>query len=286
MAADGLIGEVRSEGAVRILNCLPSQETEKDWRIRHAVAAGLVKAPAAVPTSRDLRDDSWWGVADQGSTGSCVGWALTDSVLRWHFVTEGRLSRNERLSPRFAWMAAKETDEFTSEPSTFIERAGTSLKAALDVARQHGSVRETVLPFGSAVLFDGDVNTFFAIAAQLKIVAYVNLGRDVQDWRRWLALSGPVLVRLNVDRSWDQATRSAGDLDGYEAATARGGHAAALVGYTEQRLVVRNSWGAAWGDRGYAYASEQYAAAAFTEAYGVTVGPAGPPRIDRPAWRR
>ena len=47
-------------------------------------------------------------------------------------------------------MAAKETDEFTSLPTTFIENAGTSLKSALDVARKFGAVSENVLPFAPA----------------------------------------------------------------------------------------------------------------------------------------
>lgn len=41
----------------------------------------------------------------------------------------------------------------------------------------------------------------------------------------------------------------------------------ALVGYTSDRFIVRNSW----GDKGFGYASIAYAQAAFTEAYGVTV---------------
>jgi C1A family cysteine protease len=44
-----------------------------------------------------------------------------------------------------------------------------------------------------------------------------------------------------------------------------------LVGYTRTRFIVRNSWGSAWGDKGYAYASFRYAEAAFSEAYGVVL---------------
>jgi len=51
----------------------------------------------------------------------------------------------------------------------------------------------------------------------------------------------------------------------------RGGHCAALVGYTSDRLIIRNPWGTGWGHEGFAYASVAYAKAAIMEAYGVTV---------------
>src|SRR4051812_15913879 len=71
----------------RILNCVPSPGTDSDWRLHNAEDAGLLAtATRAVPRSKDLRDDTWWKIADQGSTGSCVGWASADSVVRWHLV--------------------------------------------------------------------------------------------------------------------------------------------------------------------------------------------------------
>jgi C1A family cysteine protease len=287
MAAEDLIAALESDGVVRILNCLPSQDTDQDWKFQNAVTAGLLTTPATVPASKDLREDTWWSVGDQGTTGSCVGWALADSVLRWHFVQGGWLQRDERMSPRFLWMAAKEIDEFTNEPSTFVERAGTSLKAALDVSRKYGSVTDATLPFGSGKLFDGEVNTFYSIAAKLKIIAYFNLGQNSQSWREWLAGNGPILTRLSVDRTWDQASQTNGNLDEYKAETARGGHAVALVGYTANRFIVRNSWGRNWGDGGYAYASANYAEDAFTEAYGVmTASGQGQTPTPRPPWHR
>src|SRR5689334_4773711 len=108
------------QGVKRILNCLPSQETEKDWHIQDAIDGGALTAVAAPPASKDLRE-SWWKIGDQGSTGSCVGWATADSVLRWHYVKANRLSQTQLLSVRFIWMAAKETDEFVTRPTTFIE---------------------------------------------------------------------------------------------------------------------------------------------------------------------
>ncbi len=271
---------------LRILNCIPSRETEKDWRFEHALGAGLLSTPAgaaapvtglvhgkaapAIPGGADLREP-WWTIGDQEATGSCVGWATADAVLRWHFVKANRFPPDQRLSPRFIWMAAKETDQYVSQPTTFIELEGTSLKAALDIARKFGEVADSVLPFASGQLYPEDRGTFYAIAAQLKIASYFNLGLDPDNWRSWLSLKGPILTRLDVDATWDNATATNGNLDVYQPQTVRGGHAVALVGYTADRFIVRNSWGTGWGDQGFGYASLAYAEAAFQEAYGVTI---------------
>jgi hypothetical protein len=253
----------------RILNCIPSKNVEKDWLLEHAAAAGILDAAGALPPTLDLRAD-WWPVGDQGPTGSCVGWATAEGVLRWHLVKAGRLPKDRTLSPRFIWMGAKETDEFNQCPTTFIEMEGTSLKAALDVTRKFGAVTVEVLPFDGS-LFQGEVETFYAIAAKLRIASYFNLGPAGAPWRSWLAHNGPILTRLGVDKTWADATNNGGNLDTYQPGTIRGGHAVAVVGYTADRFIIRNSWGSEWGDQGYAYASEAYAAAAFSEAYGITL---------------
>ena len=265
----------RPKKVKRVLNVVPSRDTERDWQLEQATAAGLLRAPAAAPApkSKDLRE-TWWKVGDQGTTGSCVGWATADALLRWHFVKSGRIKQPDAISKRFIWMASKETDEFSSSPTTFIENSGTSLKAALDVARKYGAVKENVLPFSGA-LYPGQTETFYALASQLKIRSYFNLslsrGGSLDAWKRWLATSGPILTRLDVDRTWDDADANAGNLDVYQPKTRRGGHAIALVGYTPDRFIVRNSWGTSWGDKGFAYASLAYAKDAFTEAYGISV---------------
>ena len=128
-----------------------------------------------------------------------------------------------------------------------------------------------MLPFSSGKLYGGQASTFYAIAAQLKILAYFNLGTNLTNWRTWLATKGPILTRLSVDSTWDQASTNAGNLDDYKPETARGGHAVALVGYRPGRFIVRNSWGTSWGQGGFGYASLAYAQEAFTEAYGIEI---------------
>jgi hypothetical protein len=268
------------KGALRVLNCLPSRDTNRDWRVANAAAAGAL-APATLPAFVDLRQP-WWEINDQQTTGSCVGWATADSLLRWYFVKRGRLNESDHLSPRFTWMASKETDDFQTRPTTFIESDGTSLKTALDVSRNYGAVRELLLPFGGK-LYPDSPDSFYAAAAELKIASYFNLnGADslgaahtsekLRNWKMWLGSEGPILARLEVDATWDDATLSHGKLGEFRSSTARGGHAVAIVGYKEDgSFIIRNSWGTGWGDVGYAYASPQYADEAFTESYGIRV---------------
>jgi C1A family cysteine protease len=120
---------------------------------------------------------------------------------------------------------------------------------------------------------DDGLQQFYVNAAKLKIASYFNLGTDLNNWKTWLATKGPIITRLDVDATWDNATATKGMLDIYQPKTTRGGHCVALVGYgyKDDRFIVRNSWGTIWGDKGFGYASKAYAQAAFTEAYGVSV---------------
>lgn len=258
-----------SPDVVRIFNCLPSADTDSDWTFATAAAAGPVAPLVPIPTAVDLRE-SWWEIGNQKSSGSCVGWAIADSLIRWHFVQKGRLPKNRKLSVRYVWMAAKETDEFVHRPTSFIEADGTSLKAALSIASNYGVVENSLLPFGSGKLYEYDANTFYAVAARLRINSYYNLNRNLTYWRQWIAQNGPIAVRLDVDDAFFNAA-GAGVLDNYVHPGYPRGHAVALVGYTEDGFIVRNSWGECWGDHGFVYVSDNYAQAAFTEAYGVEV---------------
>ncbi|HEX6776266.1 MAG TPA: hypothetical protein VF238_10480, partial [Methylomirabilota bacterium] len=111
--------ETRAEGVKRICNLVPSKGVEKDWKFEDALASGALGAVAAPPASVDLRE-TWWAVGDQGQTGSCVGWASAEGVVRYHMVKEKKLKKTEQLSPRYVWMSSKETDEYVQRPESFV----------------------------------------------------------------------------------------------------------------------------------------------------------------------
>ena len=241
-----------------------------------------VEPPAAVDLTHGR---SWYGVRDQGETGSCVGWALADSVMRWHLVERGRLSPRQRLSARFIWMASKEwqaqrvakdhesVDDLLLQwqPSTFLEEAATTAKDGLEVARKLGVVPEPTLRW-SGPLNRGPERVFYDRAAQYKLTGYYRIDvpgfeARVRRWKQWLAQQGPIMLIVEVDRSL-LAGHAA--LDAFRRRRLVALHACALVGYEGDEFILRNSWGTRWGRRGYARAAPAWMRQAVQESYGVT----------------
>ena len=70
------MAKARPKRVKRILNVVPSEKTERDWRLEHADEAGLLAAAPSVPSSKDLRA-AWWKVGDQGARALVVGRPLT-----------------------------------------------------------------------------------------------------------------------------------------------------------------------------------------------------------------
>ena len=248
---------------VAIPDARRSKQTGNDYGFAQA-NLGEVALPDAV----DLRRP-WHPVGDQGETASCVGWAIADSCLRWQLVEAGRLDPGQRLSARYVWMSAKETDQREEYPSTFLEYDGTSLKAGLDVVRKWG------VPLEEELAWEGGLATippeqFNRSARRRKIMAYFNLqaGDRFVEWRKWLHQNGPVLVLIAQDTNFRTCS---GDLTTFAADTVNGSHAAALYGYTPESFLLRSSWGTDWGDAGYARLGLDYAAQAVIESYGVMV---------------
>ena len=192
----------------RVLNVVPSREAERDWG-QHADRAGLLAAACRDP---HVERPSHAGGSRRPGLERFVrrlGHRRLGAALALRH--DQRIAERDKLSVRFVWMAAKETDEFNSRPTTFIEPEGTSLKAALDVARKYGAVRDTDLPFARPKLFAGDAKAFYLLASQLKIAAYVNLGRD----RGLAALArhrGPDPHPAHCDDTWMNAKSTKGEL--------------------------------------------------------------------------
>lgn len=260
-------GVINAAGTERILNLMPSSRMEEDYTLLNALRSGVLEAKP-VPLSVDLRAD-WWDISDQGNSGACVGYGTADGLLRYIFTKTKAINPGERLSAGVLWQAAKETDDFNQYATTFIALEGTSIKSAMNFAQKYGVVRDSVAPFGT--LYTKDAPTFYRLAAQLRLAGIYNLGKNMNSWKQWLSSNGPIVAAINVDSTFENCPKD-GKLDNYNVNQIFGGHCICFCGYTsDNRIIIRNSWGTHWGDQGFAYASIDWIMKACLESYGGVI---------------
>ena len=264
-------------------NVKPSPERERDWSIRKAGFRKnqVSELPSKYTVYGNAGFNSWFAreVESQGQTGSCVGFAMA-SVLRYHLVMSGKATRSSatrnKPSEQWLWQASKEMDDYTLHPSTMLMWDGTYLKTVLDVCRKWGCVSRTVLPFGELVYEKTD--KVLKAASDWKIKSYHAVSPWVEGENQfneagmkwWLFNHGPILTRLNVNEAFVRANRRTGVLDDTSKRTTMG-HAICVVGFSDDGVLIRNSWGRRWGEYGHLWISWRYAKLFLTESYGITM---------------
>jgi hypothetical protein len=259
---------------------------------------------------------SWWKPQDQGRTAGCVGWAVADLL---------RLQRYDSKffpSARYLWHGAKELDG-ESRPTTFVARAGTSVRGALQLVKEVGCALESELPSDSQELFPGTLDQFYRDVSERKVAAVVNLGMDKKMWLSWIALERPVVCALRINNEFVQLNAANPRLENFDPHDpSLINHAVVIAGWrlapetfeksssydlvagantadTKKpeddnkvsfpvEYLVRNSFGDQWGKGGYAWVPHRLMRLMAREAYGVLISDAevdDPGKAPRePSW--
>jgi hypothetical protein len=86
----------------------------------------------------------------------------------------------------------------------------------------------------------------------LRITKSRSYNPSVVGYKRLLNTGRPIYFASDVDGSWNGTGRGNANLS---CRGANGAHAYAIVGYDDsnQKFVIKNSWGDYWGDQGYGY---------------------------------
>lgn len=220
------------------------REDHRDFRFM----ASAEQPPAFLPEV-DLRRYAP-PIQDQGDLGSCVAHAIT-SALRWHVIRSG--GRDYPLSRLALYYCGRYIEKTTEEDS------GLEIRDGIKAAKDYGVPREDQWPY--------DVSKFKLPPPK----------KALDEGCLW---SGLTYERVKTKAAWIKAALSSGfpvvfgvtlyesfenvKSDGLvkfpdpEKEAELGGHCMLLVGYKDGRFIVKNSWGASWGDAGYCYVPENY----------------------------
>lgn len=225
---------------------------------------------ASLPPQVDLRPQ-FPPVYNQGSTNACVGYSTVGGLGEYFARKRGW---NMQFSPRFLWTLGRKGN------GNLFENTGMWLEDAIKIMDAYGMAPEAQFPMqitepaASPTIFNSMLTQVPAPALINEAKKYrISQGwervRSVHAMRKSLAEGKPVVFAMMTYSNLWQSFNNGGliPMPGPND-SAEGGHAILAVGYDNARrhFIIRNSWGAEWGDKGYGYLPYDYFRANLKEA--------------------
>jgi C1A family cysteine protease len=208
-------------------------------------SAPLVRFPQGLPASVDLRSECP-GVYDQGQLGSCTANAIGAAI---EFDQRKQGVREFIPSRLFIYYNERVMEGTVNEDSGAQIRDGIKSVATL------GAPPEDDWPYNIDRFTEQPPKGAFEEAKRDMVSAYARVAQQLTQMQGCLASGFPFVFGFTVYDSFEgDAVARTGDVPmPAPGESVLGGHAVLAVGYDNAKrvFIIRNSWGTAWGDRGY-----------------------------------
>ncbi len=232
----------------------------------------LVSLPESHPSDEEigqfLPDYHRTGkILDQGTEGACTGYGLAavinyinwDRWMRKHWGVPKKdwAPKPDHVSPWMLYDNARVYDEWEGE-----DYSGSSCRGAMKGWHKHGVCEETLWSKRTTTNPRPD-EAWQTDAERRPLGAYYRVDtRSIADMQAAIHEVRAVYCSARVHNGWllrprDHHTVTVAELPLPVISTKSfdditGGHAFAIVGYTEYGFIVQNSWGEDWGYNGFA----------------------------------
>ena len=206
-------------------------------------------APAAVaapPPSVDLRSGCP-PVYDQGQLGSCTANAIAGAIQ----YEQMRQKEHKPFTPSRLFIYYNER----VMEHTVSQDAGAQIRDGIKSVNHIGACPETDWPYVIANFAKKPPTKAFSDAKLGKALTYRRVVQTLDQMRACLAAGTPIVLGISVYESFEspQVAKTGAVPLPSNSEKLLGGHAVLVVGYhdSEQRFIMRNSWGTGWGMHGY-----------------------------------
>lgn len=201
-------------------------------------------APKKLPAKVDLRK-ACSAIEDQGQLGSCTANALVGAL---EFLERKQKQPVANLSRLFVYYNERVIEHSVNQD------AGAMLRDGIKTLAKQGVCTEKFWPYAIKKFAAKPTAACYTQATAHTISSYQRLS-TLTDMRACLASGFPFVFGFTVYDSFESAAVAASGVVPLPKKNERvlGGHAVCAVGYDDKakRFIVRNSWGRAWGQKGY-----------------------------------
>jgi C1A family cysteine protease len=213
----------------------------------------IYSAPTVVhlPPKVDLRPQCP-PVYDQGALGSCTGNSIAGAIqferMKQKLATPGAVP-----SRLFIYFNERVIEHSVSQDSGAQIRDGIKSVNKLGVCFEGKGADQW--PYDTAKFASEPPKPCYTSALKNQVVTYSRLNQTVDQLKGCLASGYPFVFGFTCYESFESpAVAKSGVLNLPQSSeTVVGGHAVMCAGYddSQQRFIVRNSWGSKWGMKGY-----------------------------------
>ena len=200
--------------------------------------------PPSLPASVDLRPKCP-PVENQGQLGSCTANALAGALEFLELKNDAPLVDVSRLFIYY--------NERTIE-HTIMSDSGAQIRDGIKSLAKQGVCSEKKWPYVISKFEDKPTPACYIEVKKHLIISYHRI-LTLDEMRTCLAEGFPFMFGFTVYESFESQKVAQTGVVNMPAPGERavGGHAVVGIGYTDgdRRFIVRNSWGADWGEQGY-----------------------------------
>jgi len=212
---------------------------------------------SALPSQVDLRPQCP-PIYDQGQIGSCTANAI--GAAHEFNQMKQKLAAPSPFAPSrlFIYYNERAIEHTTGSDSGAQIRDGMKSIAKQGVCREDPTWPYSAAPFPpNKLLTKKPSAAAYKEALKYQAIQYQRVPQVLSQMKGCLAAGYPFVFGFTVYESFESQQVASNGVVPMPPAGEQvlGGHAVLAVGYddSQQRFIVRNSWGTGWGDKGYCY---------------------------------